>query len=66
MLGWETNSNCDVWVESEINGGKCYDHETLVSVKDLCALQGVGVNFCTLEEIEGGCAAGSGCGFDHE
>ncbi len=61
--GWAKNSGCNVWAESDI-GGVCYALETLSSANNICAA--VGARLCTQSELEGDCAAGTGCEFDHE
>ena len=60
--GWEQNSECEVWAESELNG-LCYERVTYASANDICASQGA--RLCSQSELERDCAAGSGCELDH-
>jgi hypothetical protein len=61
--GWIKNSKCSVWSFSGI-GGKCDKAATFCEAEDIC--ESVGARLCTVAELEGNCASGSGCNFNNE
>lgn len=65
MDGWEKKDHCSVWSKSKIgNGDRCISSTTFDSARAICGSQGG--RLCTREEVAGGCAAATGCGFDAE
>mmetsp|Transcript_17901 Transcript_17901/g.30888 ORF Transcript_17901/g.30888 Transcript_17901/m.30888 type:complete len:191 (-) Transcript_17901:226-798(-) len=69
--GWKRRAKlgCSVWAQSWLkaqNPGeeKCNDAETWAQAKHICQINGG--RLCTAAEMEGNCAAGSGCGFNPE
>ena len=52
---------CSVWGESNA-GWKCAPDKTFAEAEAIC--QAAGARLCTVAELEDGCTAGTGCGFD--
>mmetsp|Transcript_7090 Transcript_7090/g.16565 ORF Transcript_7090/g.16565 Transcript_7090/m.16565 type:complete len:1051 (+) Transcript_7090:2086-5238(+) len=66
--GWKKNgANCDVWHESDLLGKdgrlQCFHDVTYAEAKEICALNS-NATVCTKDQVETGCASGSGCGHD--
>eukprot|EP00986_Skeletonema_menzelii_P010248 scaffold4964_cov220-Skeletonema_menzelii.AAC.1 len=54
----------DVYSRSKMRKRVCYERQTFLDAIDICA--SVGGRLCTPWEVEAGCAAGTGCGYDSE
>ena len=52
-----------MWGGSD-EGFDCQENKTFAQAEAICAT--AGARLCTVAELEGSCAAGSGCGFDSE
>lgn len=66
VSGWKRNDGCDTWHESDLLNSdghqQCFHDVTYAEGQEICARNGGHV--CTKEQIESGCARGSGCGHD--
>ena len=52
-----------MWGGSD-EGFACSRKQNFAQAEAIC--NGAGARLCTVAELEGGCAAGTGCGFDSE
>ena len=57
-------TDCSVWGESAAGSWGCSRDKTFAEAEAIC--QTAGARLCTVAELEGGCTAGTGCGFDWE
>jgi len=60
---FKKKANCDVWASSYING-KCIKEATHQEASISCS--NIGARLCTVDELNGDCTRGTGCGFDNE
>merc|ERR1711939_685960 len=63
--GYQQRNGCAVWAESvfsTVEGDGCVHDADLATAFATCAAEGT--RLCTLEEIQGSCTAGTGCGHD--
>ena len=64
LPGYQQKQSCDIWAESQflsVDDG-CVDGATYDEASDVCANDGA--RLCTLNEVQEGCTAGTGCGHD--
>jgi len=67
VSGWRKHKDCDVWSESNlyVNGVElCFHEETFEDAQNICYDNGG--YLCTKEQVEAGCARGTGCGHDKD
>ena len=62
-------NGCEVWAESQFTsigegGNGCVSEVTFAEAEAVCA--GEGARLCTLEELQAGCTAGTGCAHDSD
>merc|ERR1719491_1102396 len=61
---FKKKANCDVWASSHIDDGKCINEATHQEASISCS--NIGARLCTVDELNGNCTRGTGCGFDKE
>jgi hypothetical protein len=65
LPGYRTSPSCTVWGASHVGPtGGCVEHVTLVTALAIC--HGDGARVCSVEELQGGCGQGTGCGHDFD
>ena len=65
--GWRKNGgSCDVWTESKLGQGICYETETLEQAEAICSANNA--RLCTKEELKNNCGLDNGnkCGYDNQ
>ena len=69
IFGYEQQNGCEVWAESQFTsigegGDGCVSEVTFAEAEAIC--NGEGASLCTLEELQAGCTAGTGCAHDSD
>ena len=67
--GYQQMNGCETWAESQFSSigqgwDGCVNDATFAEAEAVCA--GEGARLCTLEELQAGCTAGTGCAHDSD
>ena len=62
---WLKNAGCSVWGGGSFDEAfRCNRDQTFAQAEAIC--DGAGARLCTVAELEGGCAADTGCSFNDD
>jgi hypothetical protein len=64
LTGYQQKNGCEVWAESQFASVGCASDRTFEEAAGICA--GDNARLCTLEEVQNGCTAGTGCSHDED